>query len=97
MWEQTLKFDWIVGNPPWIQADPQQEKFAYTWITENHMERPVSKHSISEAFSWRVTDLLESEGCAGLILPATSLYNHGSQKYRQQFFQKYEILRKGTI
>ena len=93
VWKQKLKFDWIVGNPPWIKADSQEEKLAYKWITENQKERPVGKHSISEAFSWRATDLLEPDGSTGFILPATSLYNHGSQKYRQRFFQSYEIIR----
>jgi len=93
IWEQKLRFDWIVGNPPWIRADLQEDMFAYTWIIENQKERPVSNYSVSEAFSWRVTDLLEPGGCAGLILPATCLYNHKSQKYRQHFFQKCEIFR----
>jgi transcriptional regulator with XRE-family HTH domain len=93
LWDQKLDFDWIVGNPPWIKADSQDEKFAYTWIAENQKERSVGNNSIAEAFSWRVEGLLEPNGCIGLILPATSLYNLSSQKYRQQFFQKYEVLR----
>ncbi len=93
LWEQKLEFDWVVGNPPWIKADSQEEKLAYKWITENQKERSVGNYSVAEAFSWRVSELLEQNGCVGLILPATSLYNLGSQKYRQQFFQKYEVLR----
>ena len=82
-----------MGNPPWIKADPQKEEFAYAWITENQKERPISNYSVSEAFSWRVIDILFSDGYAGLILPAKSLYNHNSQKYRQQFFLKNEVSR----
>lgn len=93
LWEQQIKFDWVVGNPPWIKADSQEENFAHLWITENQKERPISNYNVAEAFSWRATDLLLSDGCAGLILPAKSLYNHNSQKYRQQFFSKHEIIR----
>src|SRR5205823_14697569 len=63
------------------------------WVAANQKERPIGDNRVAEAFSWRVTDLLKPDGCAGLILHATSLYNLKSKKYRQQFFQKHEILR----
>ncbi len=93
LWRWKPGFDWIMGNPPWIKADSKDEKLAYTWITENQKEQSVGNYSVAEAFSWRVADLLAPNGCVSFILPATSLYNLGSQKYRQQFFRKYEVLR----
>ena len=93
LWEHHFRFDWIVGNPPWIQADSQKDQLALAWIEAHKMEQPVSKRNVAEAFTWRVLDLLDPDGCIGLILPAASLYNLGSRKYRQSFFQTCEVLR----
>lgn len=94
-WDQRFKFDWIIGNPPWIKADPKKEKYARNWInnSQNGYERPVGNKSVAEAFSWAVTDLLKSKGTVGLILPATSLFNLKSKKYRQSFFSKHQVFR----
>lgn len=91
--EPGRKFDWIVGNPPWIQADEQKDHLALQWIDRHKNEQPVSSQNIAEAFSWRTLDLLETNGYIGLILPAASLYNSGSKKYRQYFFHHCEVLR----
>jgi N-6 DNA Methylase len=91
--QQQQRFDWIIGNPPWIQADAQNDQLALQWIEAHETEQPVSGKNVAEAFSWRVLDLLNTEGRIGLILPAASLYNLGSKKYRQSFFQTCEVLR----
>ena len=94
--QEDLKFDWVVGNPPWvtkIKADAEQQKFARAWIKRNKNQYPVGNLSVAEAFSWRVTDLLKPDGIVGLILPATSLFNKNSNKYRQSFFAQHEVLR----
>ena len=85
--EQQLRFDWIIGNPPWIQADAQKDHLALAWIEAHKAEQPVSSKNVAEAFTWRVLGSLHPDGCIGLILPAASLYNLGSSKYRQSFFQ----------
>lgn len=94
LWQKNLKFDWIVGNPPWIKnADEQKDQFALSWMQAHREEQPVSNENIAEAFSWRVLNLLDDHGYVGLILPAASLYNFSSTKYRQRFFQSCEVLR----
>jgi methylase of polypeptide subunit release factors len=94
-WQKGIKFDWIVGNPPWIEIKPdtQGEGFARSWITENFNSRPVGGNRVCEAFSWRVVDLLNSNGFVGLLIHANSLFNHESQKYRQNFFTTFTIVR----
>ena len=93
--QQGLKFDWIVGNPPWIELKPntKNEELVRKWIAENQKEKPVAGNRVADAFSWRVMDILEDEGVVGLILPATSLFNLESKKYRQKFFQEHEVVR----
>ena len=96
-WDQDLKFDWVVGNPPWIELKPKtkSEKHVRAWFQdkENKTSRPTGGNRVAEAFSWAVTDLLKPEGVIGLLLPATSLVNLESQKYRQEFFTQHEIYR----
>jgi hypothetical protein len=93
IWTQGMHFDWIIGNPPWTKANSAEEPFAYDWISANKKQRPVDNNSIVEAFSWRVLDLLSSDGCAGLILPASLLYNIDARSYRQSFFERCEVKR----
>jgi len=96
-WQQGLKFDWIIGNPPWIELKGRRndEELARKWIANrtNKSERPISGNRIAEAFSWLVTDLLYPEGIVGLILPATSLFNLEARKYRKQFFTRHQVFR----
>ena len=96
-WQKGERFDWIIGNPPWIEPekDDKEEQPVLSWInnSENCRNRPVAGNRVVEAFSWRVTDLLNDDGCIGLVLHATSLFNHESKKYRQEFFKQHEIFR----
>lgn len=91
----NLKFDWIVGNPPWIELKPETkgEELARNWINNNYVSRPATGNRVCEAFSWRVTDLLKNDGYTGLIIHAKSLFNHESEKYRRNFFQQHEVIR----
>lgn len=96
-WQRGLKFDWITGNPPWIELKPDTEgvECARAWIenSNNKQDRPVGGNRVAEAFSWLVTDLLNQDGLVGLVLPATSLFNRESGRFRKSFFTKQEVLR----
>jgi methylase of polypeptide subunit release factors len=96
-WNQREHFDWVIGNPPWIEpeSDDKEEHHVLAWINSsaNRQERPVAGNRVAEAFSWRVMDLLKNHGCIGLLLNATSLFNHESQKFRQEFFRQHDVLR----
>lgn len=95
-WYQDLRFDWIVGNPPWIEIKPRsKEPFARAWIQdkEHKQQYPVGGNRVAEAFSWLVTESLNPMGLIGLVLPATSLFNLESQPYRQKFFSDHTVYR----
>lgn len=93
IWTQNMRFDWIIGNPPWIAASDGAETLAATWISMYSRQQPVDNHNVAEAFSWHVLDLLSPDGYVGLILPAALLYNLDGQKYRQAFFEQCEVRR----
>lgn len=93
IWTQGMMFDWIIGNPPWIEAGETEEPLATAWIDKHRKQQSVDNNSVAEAFSWRVLDLLAPTGYVGLILPAALLYNLDARKYRQSFFEQCEVQR----
>jgi hypothetical protein len=95
VWTQSMIFDWIIGNPPWIEAnDPKEpQPLATAWIDTHRKQQPADNNSVAEAFTWCVLNLLAPTGYVGLILPAALLYNLGARKYRESFFEQCEIQR----
>jgi N-6 DNA methylase len=93
IWVKGMKFDWIIGNPPWIKAHDTKEYLATAWISAHSQQRPVDNKNVAEAFSWRALDLLASAGYVGLLLPAAILYSLDAKKYRQAFFEACEVQR----
>ncbi len=100
-WRFKQPFDWIIGNPPWKeikqdnkkQQKKQEEVLVINWLNENSQNRPVIGNRIAEAFTWRVMDLLKVNGLIGLLTPASSLFNHESKEYRQNFFSNNQVFR----
>jgi len=96
-WQRELTFDWVIGNPPWIElsGERQEDELAKQWMRNpvHKAERPVSGMRVAEAFSWLVPDVLSPEGIVGLILPATSLFNLEARTYRKLFFAKHRVFR----
>jgi hypothetical protein len=96
-WKRQQKFNWIVGNPSWSKLHAEtaadEQPNAWNWIKKNEELKPIGKYSLSEAFSWRVTDVLAEQGHSGLLLHGTSLFNRSSVAYRREFFKQHEVSR----
>jgi hypothetical protein len=95
-WRRTLgqtKFDWIVGNPPWIEiksgkiADRDKPVWGWMQDTETRAKFPTGGNQVAEAFAWEVTNHLADGGFAGLILPAMTLFKEESAAFRKAFFR----------
>lgn len=97
--KSNLIFDWIIGNPPWFELEKEElkeeieEKHMRTWMHRHSKTRPVPDSRVSDAFSWRVTDFLSKDGMIGLLLPAKTLFNYKSQRFRKAFFQANRVER----
>lgn len=100
IFEKSMRFDWIAGNPPWAPADQRNpdHQFALKWMGEAIKNgREVGERRLDEAFSWRAGDLLDKEGCAGLLIKATTLVNSSSSAYRKEFFKSYDVRRISNL
>lgn len=93
-WRTNQRFDWIVGNPPWVEHDPHDEgeQPLISWIQRN-TETPVARFRSGEAFTWRVMERLADDGAVGLVTQATSLTNDQSAGYRKAFFTQNTVHR----
>ena len=95
LWTQTAaaqKFDWIIGNPPWISLSSQrirkEDLPVWEWMQTHSQEAPTGGNQVAEAFVWKILPYLEQNGVAGLILPAMTLFKKESTSFRKQFFTK---------
>ena len=96
-WQANQRFDWIVGNPPWVELNPRDkdEQPVISWIRQPQRmaAAPVARFRSSEAFTWRVSEQLAEGGIVGLITQATSLTNDQSAGYRKAFFAQNKVYR----
>jgi len=96
IFQKELRFDWIIGNPPWAGADKNNEshRHALAWMREAvKVGREVGDRRLDEAFTWRAGDALKEGGFAGLLVMATSLVNSSSSEYRKGFFTTFYVKR----
>ena len=86
----TKKFDWIVGNPPWVslrsQSIREEDRYVWQWMKTNDKEAPTGGNQVAEAFVWKTLPYLAQDGVAGLVLPAMTLFKEESTHFRQKFF-----------
>jgi hypothetical protein len=87
----TKKFDWVVGNPPWVSLSSQrireEDCYVWQWMKTTAREAPTGGNQVAEAFVWKTLPLLAQDGVAGLVLPAMTLFKKESTRFRQKFFE----------
>ncbi len=85
-------FDFVVGNPPWIELKPSSkgEDHARLWISK---EKTIAGNRVGDAFAVKAGRLLSGDGVAGLLLPSTTLFNLEGKRFRQNFFTEFSAAR----
>lgn len=86
------KFDWIVGNPPWVSLSSRhirpKDRAVRAWMTQHSEDAPTGGNQVAEAFVWKTIPCLAQDGVAGLVLPAMTLFKKESTAFRKEFFTK---------
>lgn len=99
-WRTTLdgeKFDWIVGNPPWVELKngkiSDEDQHAWAWFQDgtNKKESPTGGNQVSEAFAWEVIDWCDEAGRIALLLPAMTLFKDESTGFRAKIFREHRF------
>lgn len=90
--EDREQFQWVVGNPPWIELTPatcsNDDEKLLNWMKRNSEMRPTGGNQAAEAFAWEVTDYLAADGCGALLLPAMTLFKYESKQFREKYFAR---------
>ena len=89
---ENNKFEWIVGNPPWIALSSKnilvEDQPIWNWMKANNEAFPIGGNQTAEAFAWKVTDHLSDNGVIGLLFPAMTLFKNESKGFRKKLFSK---------
>lgn len=85
-------FDVVVGNPPWVELKPQtqSEDHARKWLNAEPM---IAGNRVADAFAVKSGRLISKNGVAGLLLPASTLFNLEGKKFRQGFYTEFAVAR----
>jgi hypothetical protein len=92
---RPIRFDWILGNPPWVESDSRDPKARHLldWLSTNGTRYGLARARTGESFACRVMDCLADNGVVGLILHAKSLTNDQLRPWRRIFFREMEVHR----
>lgn len=97
-WERLgrRRFDWVVGNPPWKRLNPDtlrpDDRPVWAWLQEHGQAgTPVGSNQVAQAFTWEAGRFLSESGHAGLLLPASTLFDEFSADFRRAFFRQFRV------
>ncbi len=90
-----LRFDWVVGNPPWkdlkLRTAPVSDPHAWACMQKNAKSMPAGGNQLAELFVWKVIGCMSCGAVAGLVLPAMTLFKHESADFRRKLFREHSV------
>lgn len=99
-WQRNRRFDWIIGNTPWMELDKlpshgiDRDEPLRRWIEVARKEnQPVNRGRVSDAFCWHAANALNNGGYVGLFIPAKTLTNEQCKPFRRAFFTQNTVHR----
>ncbi|MCD4795026.1 MAG: Eco57I restriction-modification methylase domain-containing protein [Bacteroidales bacterium] len=89
---KSIKFDFILGNPPWGRKNDKTEDWFHLNYKQNY-KLPLSNDEISQSFLFRSKDFQTNE-CA-LIVSSKAFYNKSKKDdekdFKKVFFQNFLV------
>lgn len=92
--ETQLKYDLIIGNPPWVSRKKEILASAKKWC--QHKNLPMPSKGLHWAFIWKSGKMLTPTGVTALLLPIMGVFlnqNDTVVSSRTKLFEKYHIKR----
>lgn len=94
----NIKFDYIIGNPPWkrgtkeynngVEVVPEYQKYIKTKECTEGRSGIINNQEIAQAFVVRSFDFMCPETHCALVLTSKVLYNKQSSSFRQYWLDK---------
>ncbi len=98
------KCQWIAGNPPWTKPKADQEetgplkkekeeatKRVLKWMSDHEETMPVGMKAVAQAFAWRCREFMSRDAVCGLLIPAMTLFEDPSAKFRTAFIREHRL------
>jgi hypothetical protein len=85
-------FDVLIGNPPWVSREKQQDEYFLAWQKENPEVLGPEKQ-IAHGFMWKAPAYLCDGGIACLLLPTSVLLNQSTNKFQEEWLRTYAVER----
>ncbi len=60
-------------------------------MRKNSERRPVGGNQLAQAFAWECRRYVRSNGCCALLIPAMSLFEEPSRRFRAEFFRVHRV------
>ncbi len=80
--DRGLKFDCIVGNPPWRRGDIKKDSPCWKYLEQRGLSKTVGNKEVAEAFVFRTLDFANQNTQCALVLASKVFYNLKCQNFR---------------
>jgi len=84
---KSMKFDFIVGNPPWKEIKDTDEEHEFWKQNKNF----ISGKQLSQFFVVKVKDWMKQGTRCGLVLNSSNFYNEQTDNFQRYFFSTFTI------
>lgn len=85
-----LKFDVIVGNPPWGSVSGKENKTLHEIYFEKN-SIPISDKQIAQSFMAHVKEFSNADTIITLIVSSKIFYNHNAHDFRKYFLENFDL------
>lgn len=88
---ENLRFDVIIGNPPWGSDASSNGDVAIQWCQA--LRYPLGDNELSQCFMWRLQRLLKPGGEIGLLVSTGVFFKHHdkSRAFRKQWLSQNRV------
>lgn len=99
---EDVKFDYIIGNPPWnrgrkeydeagVEIKPEYQKYIEIRARAERRRSIIGNKEIAQAFMVRALDFMGAETKTAFVLTSKVLYNNQSSHFRSYFWENVQL------